>query len=109
MKTYHQFIVEGVKEYEITYKMTGGSHDLMTVEKGETEDEAKAAFKRAKPHTHIVKIKKRGLLHKIANLGRDKNAGHGGGEYRTNHSHAAGHDIDPASVPTFQRYRPAYD
>lgn len=101
MKTYQQFITEGQKEYEVTYKPTGSSHELMTVVKGENEEDAKKTFQQQKPHTVVVKMKKRGLFHKIANFGAKKHDAKKG-EYRTSHSYAQGHDIDPDTVPVFK-------
>lgn len=100
MKTYQQFIVEGKKEYEVTYKASGGSYEMMAVVTGENEQDAKANFLKQKPHASIVRMKKRGFLHKIANFGakKDNKKGH----YRTDHSYLAGYDIDPDSVPVFK-------
>jgi len=69
--------------------------------KAESGDDAKDNFKKQKPHTTIVKVKKRGLLHKIANFGKkddDRKKGH----YKTDHSYRQGDDIDPDSVPAFK-------
>lgn len=101
MKSYKQFITEGINEYEITHKQDGSSHSQMTVVKGATEVEAKANFVKMKPHTTIQKIKKRGWLHKLSNLG-SKEKEHDPGQYKTRHSYRTGDDIDPDTIPTFK-------
>jgi hypothetical protein len=101
MKTYQQFITEGQKEYDVTYKPEGSSHQMMAVAKGENEEDAKANFLKQKPHVVVVKMKKRGLLHKIANFGAKKNDTKKD-HYRTDHSYSPGREIDPDTIPVFK-------
>lgn len=100
MLTFSEFVQLQEGKYTVHFKKHGSNNEQTATVSADTEEDAKANFRKTHPDTTIVTISKSpGFLHKLFGTKpkKDKDSSH----YKTNH-HYGHSDIDPNTVPIFK-------